>query len=80
MHLLTGVCYRTVRAFNSSRTTEAVALDVSKNLTGFGTLIFFDKLKFYGVPSRMFGFILYFVSNILLMLQVVMNVNFFKNV
>ena len=49
-------------------------------LTGFDTLGFFDKLRSYGVPNRVFRFIWYFVSNSLLMLQVVLNVNSFKNI
>ena len=49
-------------------------------LARFGTLIFSDKLKSYVVLSRVFGLIWYFVSKRLPMLEVVLNVNSFKNI
>ena len=43
--LLTVVSDRISRAFNRSRATQAVALDISKVLTGFGLLVFFTNLN-----------------------------------
>ena len=36
---------RIARAFNRSGATQALALDISKALTGFGMLVFFTKLN-----------------------------------
>ena len=43
--LLTVVSDRIARAFNKSGATRAVALDISRLLTGFGILIFFANLS-----------------------------------
>ena len=43
--LLTAVSDRIARAFNRSGATRAVALDISKALTGFGRLVFFINLS-----------------------------------
>ena len=43
--LLTIVSDRTARAFNRSRATRAVPLDISGLLTGFGILVFFTNLS-----------------------------------
>ena len=45
-YLLTVLSDRIVRiAFNTSRATRAVALDIPKALTGFGMLFFFTSLS-----------------------------------
>ena len=69
--LLTVVSDRISRAFNRSRATLAVALDISKALDRVWHAGFLHKLKSYGVSGQKIGLISSFVSNI--RLRVVLN-------
>ena len=45
--LLTVVSDRIARAFNKSKATRVVALDIRRLLTGFGVLVFFSLMEFH---------------------------------
>ena len=57
---LTVVSDRTVRAFNRSGATSAMALDISKDFEHGGLL---HKLRSWGISGQMFGFISSFLSS-----------------
>ena len=61
--LLTVVSDRIGRAFNRSRATRAVALDISKAFDRVWHAGLFHKLKSYGISGHIFGLISSFVSN-----------------
>ena len=54
---------RIARAFNNSRATRAILLDISKALTGFGLLIFFTNVSLMEVQVRYLALLLFFLSN-----------------
>ena len=61
--LLTVVSDRIARAFNRSRATRAVELDISKALDRVWHAGLFHKLKSYGILGQIFGLIYSFPSN-----------------
>ena len=61
--LLTVVSDRIARAFNKSRATRAVALDISKAFNRVGHASLLHKLKSYGISGQIFGLISSFLSN-----------------
>ena len=61
--LLTVVFDRIARAFNRSRTTRAVALDISKAFDRVWHAGLLHKLKSYGISGQIFGLISSFLSN-----------------
>ena len=61
--LLTVVSDRIARAFNRSRATRAVALDISKAFDRVLHAGLLHKLKSYGISGQIFGFISSFLSN-----------------
>ena len=58
--LLTVVSDRIARAFNRSGATRAVALDMSKALTGFGMLVFFTNVSLMEFQVRYLALFLLF--------------------
>ena len=58
--LLTVVSDRISRGFNKSGSTRAVALDISKLLTGFGMLVFFTNLSLTEFQVRYLALFLLF--------------------
>ena len=54
---------RIVRAFNRSRATPAVALDISKTFERVWHAALLHKLRSYGISGPIFGFISSFLSN-----------------
>ena len=58
--LLTDVSDRTCRAFNRSRSTRTVALDISKAFNRVSHAGLLHKLKFHGLSGQIFGFIFFF--------------------
>ena len=68
--LLTVVSDRIARAFNRSRATRAVALDISKAFDRVWHAGLLQKLKSYGISGQIFGLISSFLSK--RQLQVVM--------
>ena len=61
--LLTGVSDRIVRAFNRSRATRAVALDISKAFDRVWHAGLLHRLKSYGISGQILGLISSFRSN-----------------
>ena len=61
--LLHNVSDRIARAFNSSGTTRAVALDISKAFDRVWHAGLFQKLKSYRISGQIFGLISSFLSN-----------------
>ena len=61
--LMTVVSDRIVRAFNRSRATPAVALDISKTFERVCHAALLHKLRSYGISGPIFGFISSFLSN-----------------
>ena len=61
--LLTVVSDRTARDFNSSGTTRAVPLDISKAFDRVWHAGLLHKLKSYGISGQIFGLISSFLSN-----------------
>ena len=61
--LLTVVSDRTVRAFNRSEATRAVALDISKAFDRVWHAGRLDKLKSYEISGQIFGLISSFLGN-----------------
>ena len=61
--LPTVVSDRIARAFNRSRATRAVPLDISKAFDRVWHAGLLHKLKFYGISSQIFGLISSFLSN-----------------
>ena len=61
--LLTVISDRIGRAFNRSRTTRAVALDISKAFDRVCHAGLLHKLKSYGISGQIFGLISSFLSN-----------------
>ena len=61
--LLTIVSDRIARAFNRSRATRAVALDISKAFDRVWHADLLHKLKSYGISGQIFGLISSFLSN-----------------
>ena len=61
--LLTVVSDIVARAFNRSRPTRAVVLDISKAFDRVWHAGLLHKLKYYGISGRIFGFISSFLSN-----------------
>ena len=62
-HLLTVVSVRIARAFNTSRSTRDVALDIFKAFERVWHTGVLHKLRFYGISGQIFGFISSFLSN-----------------
>ena len=62
-YLLTVVSDRIARAFNRSRATGAVALDISKDFDRVWHAGLCHELKSYGIWGQIFGLISYFLSN-----------------
>ena len=60
---LTVVSDRIARAFNRSRATRAVALDISKAFDRVWHAGLLHKLKSYGISGQIFGLIFSFLSN-----------------
>ena len=60
---MTVVSNRIVRAFNRSRATPAVALDISKTFERVWHAALLHKLRSYGISGPIFGFISSFLSN-----------------
>ena len=58
--LLTVVSDRTVRPFNRSGTTQAVALDISRAFDRVWHAGLLPKLKSYGISGQIFGLNSYF--------------------
>ena len=54
---------RIARAFNRSRATRAVALDISRAIDRVWHAGLVHKLKSYGISGQIFGLISSFVSN-----------------
>ena len=54
---------RIARAFNRSRATRAVALDISRAIDRVWHAGLLHKLKSYGISGEIFGLISSFVSN-----------------
>ena len=54
---------RIARAFNRSRATRAVALDISRAIDRVWHAGLLHKLKSYGISGQIFGLISSFVSN-----------------
>ena len=54
---------RIARAFNRSRATRAVALDISRAIDRVWHVGLLHKLKSYGISGQIFGLISSFVSN-----------------
>ena len=54
--LLTVVSDGTARAFNRSRATQAVALDIFNTFTEFGMLVFFLSLSLMEFQGRLLAF------------------------
>ena len=69
--LLTVVYDRIARAFNRSRATRAVAVDICKAFDRIWHAGLLHKLKSYGISGQIFGLISSFLSNRLL--RVVLN-------
>ena len=61
--LLTVLSDTIARAFNRSRATRAVALDISKAFDRVWHAGLLHKLKSYGISGQMFGLISSFLSN-----------------
>ena len=61
--LLTVVSDRIARAFNRCRTTQAVALDISKAFDRVSHAGLFPKLKSYGISGQIFGLVSSFLHN-----------------
>ena len=61
--LLTVVSDRTAKAYNRSRATRAVALDISKAFDRVWHAGLLHKLKSYGISGQIFGLISSFLSN-----------------
>ena len=61
--LFTVVSDRIARAFNRSRATQAVALDISNAFDRVWHAGLFHKLKSYGISGQIFGLISSFLSN-----------------
>ena len=61
--LLTIVSDRIARAFNRSRATRAVALDISETFDRVWHACLLHKLKSYGFSGQIFGLISSFLSN-----------------
>ena len=61
--LLTIVSDRIARPFNSSGSTRAVALDISKAFDRVWHTGLLQKLKSYGISGQIFGRISFFLSN-----------------
>ena len=61
--LLTVVSDRNTRAFNKSRATQAVALDISKAFGRVWHAGLLQKLKSYGISGQIFGLISFLLSN-----------------
>ena len=61
--LLTVVSDRIASAFNRSRSTRAVGLDISKALDRVRHASVFQRLKSYGISGQIFGLISSFLSN-----------------
>ena len=61
--LMTVVSDRIVRAFNRSRATPAVALNISKTFERVSHAALLHKLRSYGISGPIFGFISSFLSN-----------------
>ena len=61
--LFTVVYDRIARAFNRSRATRAVTLDISKAFDRVGHAVLFHRLKCYGISGQIFGRISFFRSN-----------------
>ena len=60
---MTVVSYEFAKAFNRSRATRAVALDISKTSNRVWHAGLLHKLKAYGISSQVFGLISSFLSN-----------------
>ena len=60
---LTVVFVRINRAFNRSRTTQAVVLDICKTFDRVWHAGLVHRLKSYGIPGQILGFISSFLSN-----------------
>ena len=59
--LLTVSSNRTAGTFNRYRATQAVALDISRDLTGFGMLVFFANLSLMEFQVRYLALFLLFL-------------------
>ena len=61
--LLPVVSDRVAKVFDSSRDTQALALDISKAFDGVSHPGLLHKLKFYGIYGQIFGLTSSFLSN-----------------